>query len=107
MAAVHLFRQLAVVDPKIIVLMGKVASWAVLDREVSVSQEHGEIIKKGDKTFLITFHPAAAMRFPKIRKEFTDDFRKLKGLLTKKRAKGLRRAQPRRSRIQGCEDPNS
>lgn len=80
----HLFRQLAVVDPKIIVLMGKVASWAVLDREVSVSQEHGEIIKKGGKAFLITFHPAAAMRFPKIRKELTDDFRKLKGLLTKK-----------------------
>jgi uracil-DNA glycosylase len=80
---VHLFRQLAVVDPRIIVLMGKVASWAFLDREVSVSQEHGGIIKKEDKIFLITFHPAAAMRFPKIRKEFTDDFRKLKGLLTK------------------------
>jgi uracil-DNA glycosylase family 4 len=83
----HLFRQLAVIDPKIIVLMGKVASWAVLDREVSVSQEHGEIIKQGDKAFLITFHPAAAMRFPKIKKEFTDDFRKLKELLKK----GVRR----------------
>ena len=74
----HLFRQLAVVDPKIIVLLGNVASWAVLEREVSVSREHGEIIKDGDKVYLITFHPAAAMRFPKIRKEFTDDFKKLK-----------------------------
>jgi len=81
----HLFRQLAVVAPKIIVLMGKVACWAVLDREVSVSQEHGEIIKDGVKAYLITFHPAAAMRFPKIRKEFADDFKKLKWLLTKKK----------------------
>jgi uracil-DNA glycosylase len=77
----HLFQQLAVVDPKIIVLLGKVASWAVLDREVSVSWEHGEIIKDGGKAYLITFHPAAAMRFPKIRKEFTDDFKKLKLLI--------------------------
>ncbi len=77
----HLFRQLAVVDPKIIVLLGNVASWAVLDREVSVSREHGEIIKDGDRVYLITFHPAAAMRFPKIGKEFTDDFKKLKLLL--------------------------
>ena len=81
----HLFRQLAVVAPKIIVLMGKVACWAVLDRKVSVSQEHGEIINDGGRAYLITFHPAAAMRFPKIRKEFADDFKKLKWLLTKKK----------------------
>lgn len=78
---VHLFRQLAVVDPKIIVLLGNVASWAVLEREVSVSREHGKIIKDGTKVYLVTFHPAAAMRFPKIRKEFTDDFKRLKLLL--------------------------
>ena len=76
----HLLRQLAVIDPKIIVLLGRVATLAVLDREVAVSQEHGKMIKKGDKTYLITFHPAAALRFPKIRKEFYDDFEKLKGL---------------------------
>ena len=76
----HLFRQLAVIDPKIIVLLGRVATLAVLDRDVAVSQEHGKMIKKGGKTYLITFHPAAAMRFPKIRKEFFEDFKKLKGL---------------------------
>jgi uracil-DNA glycosylase len=76
----HLLRQLAVIDPKIIVLLGHVATLAVLDRDVAVSQEHGKTIKKGDKTYLITFHPAAAMRFPKIRKEFFEDFKKLKGL---------------------------
>jgi uracil-DNA glycosylase family 4 len=77
---IHLFQQLSVIDPKIIVLLGSVASLAVLDREVAVSQEHGKMIKKGDKTYLITFHPAAAMRFPKIRKEFYEDFKKLKDL---------------------------
>ena len=76
----HLLRQLAIIDPKIIVLLGRVASLAVLEREVAVNQEHGRMIKKGNKTYLITFHPAAALRFPKIRKEFYEDFKKLKGL---------------------------
>jgi uracil-DNA glycosylase len=76
----HLLQQLSIIDPKIIVLLGSVASLAVLDREVAVSQEHGKMIKKGNKTYLITFHPAAAMRFPKIRKEFQEDFKKLKEL---------------------------
>lgn len=79
----HLLRQLAVIDPKFIVLLGSVASLAVLDREVAVSLEHGKMIKKGDKTYLITFHPAAAMRFPKIREAFYEDFEKLKGLIEK------------------------
>jgi uracil-DNA glycosylase len=79
----HLLQQLAVVDPKIIVLLGSVASRAVLDREVAVSQEHGKIIKKGDKGYLITFHPAAAMRFPKIREAFYGDFKKLKEWIEK------------------------
>ncbi len=30
---------------------------------------------------MITFHPAAAMRFPRIRKAFYEDFEKLKGLI--------------------------
>lgn len=77
----HLLRQLAVIGPKIIVLLGGVAALAVLDREVAVSQEHGKIVKEEDRTCLITFHPAAAMRFPKIREAFFEDFKKLKGLI--------------------------
>jgi uracil-DNA glycosylase len=79
---IHLLQQLTVIDPEIIVLLGSVASLAVLDRKVAVSQEHGKMNKKGDQTYLITFHPAAAMRFPKIRKEFYDDFKKLRELIS-------------------------
>jgi uracil-DNA glycosylase family 4 len=80
---IHLFRQLAVVDPKVVVLLGKVAAWALLGLEGSVSREHGKVIKKEGRVYLVTFHPAAAMRFPKIRKEFFSDMKKLKGLMRK------------------------
>ncbi len=77
---IHLFKQLAVVDPKIIVLLGNVASLAVLGLEGAVSREHGKVIKKEGKAYLITFHPAAAMRFPKLREAFYNDFKRLKRL---------------------------
>ena len=79
----HLFQQLAVVDPKIVVLLGNVASFAVLGLVGAVSQEHGKVIKKEGRAYLITFHPAAAMRFPKLRKEFVNDFKRLKLLMKK------------------------
>ncbi|HMK64326.1 MAG TPA: uracil-DNA glycosylase [Thermodesulfobacteriota bacterium] len=80
---IHLARQLAVVDPKIVVLMGNVAVWALLGLEGAVSQEHGKVIRKDGRSYLITFHPAAAMRFPKIRAEFYKDFEMLKKFVRK------------------------
>jgi uracil-DNA glycosylase len=81
--SIHLFRQLEVVNPKIVVLLGKVAAWALLGLEGVVSHEHGKVIKKDGRSYLITFHPAAAMRFPKIRIEFYKDLKKLKELIKK------------------------
>jgi uracil-DNA glycosylase len=80
---IHLLRQLAVVDPKIVVLLGNVAVWALLGLEGAVSREHGKVIKKEGRAYLITFHPAAAMRFPKIRIEFYKDLKILKELIKK------------------------
>lgn len=58
-----LLREIEFVHPKTIVLMGTVA-WKTPRL-------------KGIKYFE-TYHPAAAMRFPKVRKKFEADFRELK-----------------------------
>ncbi len=76
----HLLRQLSVIDPVIVVLMGNTACVAMLDRKASVTAEHGSVIRKEGRTYFITFHPAYAMRFPKVRESFIGDFRKLKRL---------------------------
>lgn len=77
----HLLRQLKTIDPKIIVLLGGVACYALLNKKIKVLKEHGKIIKKGDKTYLITLHPAYAMRFPEGKKKIIEDMKKLKELL--------------------------
>jgi uracil-DNA glycosylase family 4 len=78
---IHLTKQLDAIDPKIIVLMGSTATLGVLGEFVPVAKQHGTVIKKDNKTFFISYHPAAAIRFFKFRKVFSDDFKKLKKLL--------------------------
>ncbi|MEW6585028.1 MAG: uracil-DNA glycosylase [Nitrospirota bacterium] len=78
---IHLEKQLAAINPEIVVLLGRIACLAVLGEKVTVEKAHGSVIRRSGKIYLITFHPAAAMRFPSIRRKFVSDFRKLKRLI--------------------------
>jgi uracil-DNA glycosylase len=78
---VHFQKQLEIINPKIIVLMGSVAALGVLGEFVPVAKKHGEIMEKNGKKYFISFHPAAAIRFAKYRSVFAKDFKKLKNLL--------------------------
>ena len=62
----YLTRQIAAVKPEIIVLMGTVA-W-------QIPRDEGVM-------YIETYHPSAAMRFPKMRKKFERDLSSLKELL--------------------------
>ena len=81
---IHLMKQFAVIQPKFVMLLGRVAAEGVLEEKVAVGKEHGKVIaeKEGIKYFL-TYHPAAALRFPNKFKPFLqEDFQKLKKLLS-------------------------
>ncbi len=73
----HLYKQLDIIKPKIIVLLGKTAVTAMLDRSSAILQEHGSIVKKDNRTYVITLHPAAVLRFPKYKRLMEDDFRRV------------------------------
>jgi uracil-DNA glycosylase family 4 len=77
----HLLKQLSIIDPSFVVLLGNTACVALLDRKAQIMKEHGKVIHKDKKTYLITFHPAFAMRFSEGRKGFIKDFEKLKSLV--------------------------
>ena len=80
-ARTHLFRQLSVISPGIVVLLGSTACFALLDRKVEMTKEHGNIIRERGLTYFITYHPAYALRFPEGKKGFISDFKKLRGLM--------------------------
>jgi len=77
----HLSKQIKIIKPKILVLMGAVAIKGVLGRALKINETHGNVIKEGNQSFFISYHPAAAIRFLKIRGIFIEDFVKLKKYL--------------------------
>lgn len=77
---IHLFAQLDVIEPKVIVLLGSTACNAVLEEKRQVLKDHGKIVEKNGRTYLLTIHPAAILRFPKYKPLILSDFKKL-GLL--------------------------
>lgn len=83
---VHLLKQLEIIDPKVIVLLGSVAAQGVLDQKIPIRANHGKILLRqltdqDDKMYFVTFHPSAALRFPQIKKLIIDDFQKLRSIL--------------------------
>lgn len=78
----HLAKQLAIINPKIIVLLGNVAAKALIPGSPNVNKNHARVLEKEGRKYFITFHPAAALRFPKIKDLFKNDFVKLQKLIT-------------------------
>lgn len=78
----HFDEQVKIINPKIIVLLGRVASLAVLNKNISVVKEHGAIIEENGRKYFITVHPAAALRFTKMKTILLNDFKRLKSLVT-------------------------
>lgn len=79
----HLDKQLKIINPEIIVLLGSVAAKATLALNYPVMKHHGEIIEQEGTKYLITIHPAAVLRFQKNRPLIENDFKKLKKLIDK------------------------
>lgn len=77
----HLDQQIEIIDPKIIVLLGNVATQGVLGRRIPVLKEHGKTIVENSKKYFLTLHPAAVVRFAKFRPIIKKDFEKLKSLM--------------------------
>lgn len=79
----HFLRQLEIINPKLIVLLGATAALATLNEKIPVNKRHGQVIERDSKYYFLTFHPAAPLRFPPLRKTMEQDFQKL-GKLVKK-----------------------
>lgn len=77
----HLFKQLSIIKPKIVVLLGNSACVAMLDSKREISRTHGTIVEQEGRKYFITFHPAYAMRFPEGKRLFIRDFSLLERII--------------------------
>jgi uracil-DNA glycosylase len=74
-------RQIDLVGPEIVVLLGAAAIKQRFGGASQLSKLHGEVRMHGGRTYFLTYHPASAMRFPKIGRTMKDDLLLLKDLL--------------------------
>jgi DNA polymerase len=56
--------QIRLVDPGLVVLLGRTAAELFHDGPVRIADAHGRPETRGGRSWLIAYHPAAAMRFP-------------------------------------------
>ena len=77
-----LSQQITLLDPKLIILVGGVALSTVLGKK-NLRELHGKVVREGGRKYFVTFHPAAALRFPRLREEMKKDFLALKKVMAK------------------------
>jgi DNA polymerase len=76
----YLKEQIKIINPKYFILLGEVAFSVFFPKE-KLGDFRGKWIEKNGKFYFPTYHPAAGLRFPRIRKVLEEDFRKLKKFL--------------------------
>ena len=76
----HLDRQLDVIQPRLVVLMGGVAAQETLGAK-GLRGVLGRVIERDGRRCFVTYHPAASMRFPTAARTARRHFRKLSVLL--------------------------
>ncbi|MFW6107370.1 MAG: uracil-DNA glycosylase [bacterium] len=73
-------KQIQLVDPALIVVMGNVAARELLGARDPLADLRGRLHEHQGRRCLVTYHPASAMRFPEAGRAWLSDFRKLERL---------------------------
>ncbi len=77
----HTFRQLELINPKLVVLLGRVSCFAMLGKPCALAKEHGRVVTQDGRVYFLTFHPAAELHSNRFRGALARDFKKLKRVL--------------------------
>lgn len=70
--------QVALIRPKIIVCLGRIAGMKLIKPDLKIMREHGIFFEKNGVLMMATLHPAALLRNPNNKPEAFDDFIKLR-----------------------------
>ena len=70
--------QVALIKPKIIVCLGRIAAKKLIDPDFRITRQHGQWFKRGDFWMMATFHPSALLRDVSKRPEAFDDLMSLR-----------------------------
>lgn len=70
--------QVALMKPKIIVCLGRIAAMKIIKSDMKITKEHGIFFEKNGVIMMATLHPAALLRNPANKPAAFEDFLKLR-----------------------------
>ena len=77
-----LFRQIDVINPKVIVALGTFAARSLLKTDEPISRLRGRVYLYRGAKLIPTFHPAYLLRNPSCRREVWEDMKKARAILS-------------------------
>jgi DNA polymerase len=69
----HLERQIELVQPRIILAVGRIAAHLLLDTDEPVGRMRGKVHQLGETPLIVTYHPAYLLRSPSQKRKSWDD----------------------------------
>lgn len=66
--------QFAIMRPKIVVCLGRIAGMKIMDPKMKITKDHGKFIDKKGTLMMATLHPAALLRNPTQKPDAFNDF---------------------------------
>ncbi len=79
----YLQRQLELVRPKVLLILGRHALERLMPGQGSISRIHGSMIKRGDVAYVPLYHPAAALHNGALVADLEHDFDQVRRYLDK------------------------
>lgn len=73
----YLIKQIELLDPPILVLLGATALQGLIDPEARITRMRGHWIEWKGRWVMATFHPSALLRTPSLKREAWEDFKKV------------------------------
>ena len=73
----YLCNQVALLKPKIIVCLGRIAAMKLIKEDFKITREHGQWIEKAGVWMMAMYHPSALLRDPRKRPESFEDLKSL------------------------------
>ena len=79
----YLKRQLQLIKPKVVLILGRHALERLLPGQGSISRIHGSLVQRGDVAYVPLYHPAAALHNGSLVADLERDFDAVKRFLDK------------------------
>ena len=70
--------QTAILKPRVIVCLGRIAAMRLIRPDYRITAEHGTWVEKGSFAMTAVYHPAALLRDPRKKEDMLEDMKKIR-----------------------------